>query len=58
MKDIRCVVDKHRCGLFSHDDWLRLITQAGFQASSLPFEHSEIEPGSCEVFVGVRRKQG
>ncbi|MFC1996944.1 class I SAM-dependent DNA methyltransferase [Chloroflexota bacterium] len=51
---VRCVHDRHIMGLFGHDDWLRLIAQAGFQASSLPFEHSEIEPGSTHVFVGIK----
>jgi hypothetical protein len=53
-QEVRCVLDRHICGLFSHDDWLRLITQAGFQARSLPFEHSELEPGSTHVFLGIK----
>lgn len=51
---VRCVHDRHLCGLFSHQDWLRLIEQAGFRGRSLSFEHSELEPGSCEVFLGLR----
>ncbi len=49
---LRCVLDRHVCGLFSQADWLRFITEAGFQAQMLPFEHSEIEPGAMHVFVG------
>lgn len=55
---VRCVHDRHLMGLFGHDDWLRLITQAGFRASSLPFEHSEVEPGTAHVFVGIKPGHG
>ena len=51
---VRSVPDRHRCGLFGHEVWLRLIADAGFVARSLPFEHSEIEPGSTRVFLGLR----
>jgi len=53
-EEVRCVVDRHICGLFSSEDWLRLIRQAGFKARALPFEHSEIEPGTCKVFLGMK----
>lgn len=52
--DVRCEYDRHVCGLFARGDWIRFITEAGFHARSIPFEHSEIEPGSCEVFLGVK----
>ncbi len=52
--DVRCVLDRHLCGLFSHADWLRAITRAGFEARSMPFVHSEVEPGSTEVFLGLK----
>jgi len=55
---VRCVLDRHMCGLFSHGDWLRIITQAGFQAQSLPFEHSELEPDSAHVFLGIKPEDG
>jgi hypothetical protein len=55
---VRCIHDRHECGLFSKADWIRLITQAGFQASSLPFEHSELEPGSACVFLGMKPING
>ncbi|MEW6717806.1 MAG: class I SAM-dependent methyltransferase [Chloroflexota bacterium] len=53
-REMRCEYDRHVCGLFSHHDWMRIITKVGFQAQSVPFEHSEFEPGSCEVFLGVK----
>jgi len=52
--EVRCEYDRHVCGLFSRADWLRIITEAGFQAKSILFEHSEIEPGSCGLFLGVK----
>ena len=54
--DVQCVVDRHVFGLFGQDEWLRLLAKAGFQARSLPFEHSEYEPGSAYVFLGIKPK--
>ena len=51
---IRTVSDRHQLGLFAHADWMRLIRAAGFEAKSMPFEHSDLEPGSTYVFVGVK----
>ena len=48
--------DRHIEGLFARGDWLRLLTDVGFQPNVVPFEHSEIEPGQHEVFVGRRPK--
>jgi SAM-dependent methyltransferase len=53
-QEVRCVLDRHVLGLFSHQTWLALITRAGFQAGSVPFEHSELAPGSAQVFLGTR----
>jgi len=44
--------DRHLEGLFSRDDWLRLLTDAGFRPTVVPFDHSELDPGSYEIFVG------
>jgi SAM-dependent methyltransferase len=49
----RVLEDLHTMGIFPHDLWLRILTDAGLSVRALPFEHSEIEPGSCDVFVGV-----
>ncbi|MCP4541603.1 MAG: class I SAM-dependent methyltransferase [Chloroflexi bacterium] len=54
--EVRCVVDRHVCGLFGQDEWLRLIAKAGFQSRSLPFDHSEYEPGSAHIFLGIKPK--
>ena len=52
--EVHCDYDRHVCGLFGREEWLRFMTDAGFQARSAPFEHSEIEPGTGELFLGVR----
>lgn len=46
--------DRHVEGLFGRDEWLRLLGDAGFHAHAVPFDHSELEPGSLEVFVATR----
>ncbi|HEY0876017.1 MAG TPA: class I SAM-dependent methyltransferase [Vicinamibacterales bacterium] len=52
---VEIVHDRHVEGLFTRDTWLRLLTEAGFDARPVPFDHSELEPGTYEVFVGRRR---
>jgi len=51
---VRCEYDRHTCGLFGRECWLRLTTNAGFRAKAVPFEHSEVEPGTTFVFVGIK----
>ena len=46
--------DRHVEGLFARGEWLRFLSDAGFIARSVPLEHSELEPGSYEVFVCTR----
>ena len=46
--------DRHLLGLFPRQTWLTLLNEAGFEAQSIPFDHSEVEPGTSEVFVGRR----
>jgi SAM-dependent methyltransferase len=53
--DVRVEHDRHVEGLFSRHDWLRWLSDAGFEPVVVPFEHSELEPGSHEVFVARRR---
>lgn len=43
--------DRHVEGLFSREDWLRWLSEAGFAARVVQLEHSDVEPGQCEVFV-------
>jgi SAM-dependent methyltransferase len=51
---VRVEHDRHVEGLFSRATWLRLLSDAGFEPRVVPFEHSELEPGSHEVFVARR----
>ncbi len=44
--------DQYVEGLFSRDEWLRLLTEVGFESSALPIEHPVPEPGSHEAFAG------
>ncbi len=52
-KAIRCIQDQHVCGLFPHREWIRMMSEVGFKAKSIDFEHSEVEPGG-KVFVGLK----
>lgn len=49
---IRCIYDRHTAGLFSKDVWLKVMTDTGFIARAIPFEHSEFPGFSTDVFVG------
>lgn len=51
---IQIVDDMHVCGLFGKEDWLRLMAEVGFEPSARRFEHSEVEPGSMTVFLGLK----
>jgi len=51
---VRCEYDRHVLGLFSRHDWLSLLSEVGFVPYAMPFEHSELEPGSTEIFIGVK----
>jgi SAM-dependent methyltransferase len=46
--------EQHTCGLFDRATWLRLVAEAGFDGRIMPFEHSELEEGVCEMIVGKR----
>ena len=52
--EVRSLHDRHTHGLFSREEWLSVLQQEGFQAQVLPFNHSELEPGSTEMFVGLK----
>ena len=49
-----CENEQDVSGLFAREEWIRFISEAGFQARSVPFEHSEIEPGTGELFLGLK----
>ena len=47
----RVELDRHIEGLFSRQQWVRWLNDAGFEVRVVPFDHSELEPGSYEVFA-------
>jgi len=50
----RIIQEQHVEGLFSRATWLRLLSEVGFAAKAVPFDHSEVEPGTYEVFVCIK----
>ena len=48
--------DRHIEGLFARADWLRLLSEAGFRPKMVPFDHSELEAGSYEIFVCTKAR--
>lgn len=51
---VRAEHDRHVEGLFPRARWLQILTEVGFEPRVVPVEHSELEPGAYEVFVGVK----
>ena len=51
---MKAMHDRHECGVFSRTEWLAALERAGFSASSMPLEHSEVQPGTTEIFVGTK----
>ena len=49
--------DRHVLGIFPRQRWLTLLRDSGFQPEMLPFEHSEIELGTCEVCIGRKTQK-
>ena len=50
-RPMRVEHDRHIEGLFGHDTWLRLLTEAGFRAGARPLEPSEPPFELSEIFV-------
>lgn len=46
--------DRHIEGLFSREDWLRLLSEAGFQGRTARWEPSDADPCTHEVLLGVK----
>lgn len=51
---VRVEHDQSVEGLFSRAEWMQVLTDTGFQPQSVPFDHSDLEPGSYELFVCVK----
>ncbi len=52
----RVELDRHVEGLFTRGEWLQWLRDAGFDARVVPFDHSELEPGTYELFAGCRTR--
>lgn len=52
---VRVEHDRHVEGLFPRDVWMNVLREVGFDAKSVAFDHSELEPGTYEVFVCRKR---
>lgn len=50
--------DRHVLGLFAQAEWLRLLAEVGFEASAVPFRHSEPELSAREVFLAIKPAHG
>jgi hypothetical protein len=46
--------DRHIEGLFPRAEWLEILNAVGFQPEALPFEHSDFDNCTLEVFRGVK----
>ena len=53
-QSVRVVDETHRLGLFSRHSWLRLLAEAGFEASSA-IEPATDDRTPRELFIGRRR---
>ena len=54
-QSMRSLYDRHVCGLFGRARWLRLLQEVGFhQLAVRPLEHSDVPPGSVDVFVALK----
>ena len=51
---VRVEQDQHITGLFPRATWLQLLSETGFHAEALPFDHSTLEPGAQEIFVAKK----
>jgi len=49
--EVRCVHDVHREGLFPRETWLRLLREAGLEASH---ERRRLAEGTYDAFVAVK----
>jgi trans-aconitate methyltransferase len=51
---VRVEHDRHVEGLFARTEWLKWLSEAGFEPHVVPVEHSELEPNQYEMFVAAR----
>jgi hypothetical protein len=53
--NVRVIHDRHLEGIFPRATWLQLLRDAGFDPTVVSFDHSELEPGTYELFICVKR---
>jgi trans-aconitate methyltransferase len=53
-QSVRVVHETHRLGMFGRYSWLRLLAEAGFEASSI-IEDTAGDAAPREIFIGYRR---
>ena len=51
---VRVEQDRHELGLFARTEWLRLLTEVGFEARALPVPPSEGESMTGEIFFAKK----
>lgn len=51
---MNCVYDRHTLGIFSRDEWLQWIADAGFEPKPMPFNISEFISDPHEIFMGIK----
>lgn len=51
---VRVAHDRFVMGLFPRQTWLDLLSDVGFEPTILPFDHSEIEPGTYQAFLAQK----
>jgi SAM-dependent methyltransferase len=48
---VRIEHDQHTMGIFPRQTWLDIISNQGLRPEVIQFDHSELEPGTYEIFV-------
>ena len=58
MKDeqnqLRIEHEQHTLGIFPRQTWIDLLIDQGLQPEVIPFDHTELEPGTYEFFVAKK----
>ena len=47
-------LDEHLCGLFYRNEWLAAMGEVGFRQKTVPYDHSDFEKGTHQMFLGVK----
>jgi hypothetical protein len=55
--EINVEYDQHVLGIFPRQTWINLLEKQGLQPEVIIFDHSELEPGTYEIFLARKRKE-